>query len=102
MAESRVDLPDAATAIVASYRSPVAALLIPRLVNADPSLTAASPTFEIARLMSYLRPLTVAATALGLMLVAIAAAGAAAGLMATMNARTRDLALVARAGRGTA
>ena len=100
MAESRVDLPDAATAIVASYKSPIAALLIPRLVNADPSLTAASPTFEIARLMSYLRPLTAAATALGVMLVVIAAAGAAAGLMATMNARTRDLALLRALGAG--
>ncbi len=100
MAESRVNLPDAATAVVASYRSPVAALLVPRLINADPALSAASPTFEIARLMSYLRPLTVAATALGLLLVAIAAAGAAAGLMATMNARTRDLALLRALGAG--
>lgn len=94
------NLPDAATAVVASYRSPVAALLVPRLINANPTLTAASPTFEIARLMSYLRPLTVAAEALGFLLVAIAAAGAAAGLMATMNARTRDLALLRALGAG--
>ena len=100
MAESRVNLPDAATAIIASYRSPVAALLVPRLINADPTLTAASPTFEIARLMSYLRPLTNAATALGVLLVMIAALGAAAGLMATMNARTRDLALLRALGAG--
>lgn len=94
------NLPDAATAVVASYRSPVAALLVPRLINANPELTAASPTFEIARLMSYLRPLAAAATALGILLVAIAAAGAAAGLMATMNARTRDLALLRALGAG--
>ena len=100
IAESRIDLPDAATAVVASYKSPVAALLMPRLINASPTLTAASPTFEIARLMSYLRPLTNAALALGLLLVAIAAAGAAAGLMATMNARTRDLALLRALGAG--
>lgn len=100
MMESRVNLPDAATAVVASFRSPVAALLVPRLINADPALTAASPTFEIARLMSYLRPLTIAATALGVLLVAIAAAGAAAALMATMNARTRDLALLRALGAG--
>jgi len=94
IAENTVNLPDAATAVVVSYKSPVAAMLMPRLVNASPELSAGSPTFEIARLMSYLRPLTVAVTALGLLLVAIAAAGAAAGLMATMNARTRDLALL--------
>jgi putative ABC transport system permease protein len=68
MAESTVNLPDAATAVVASYRSPVAALLVPRLIEADPALSAATPSFEIARLMSHLRPLTVAAMALGILL----------------------------------
>ena len=95
-----VNLPDAATAVVASYRSPVAALMVPRLINANPTLTAASPTFEIARLMSYMRPLSYAALALGLLLVTIAAAGGAAALMATMNARTRDLALLRALGAG--
>ncbi len=98
--ETYVNLPDAATAVVASYKSPVAALLVPRLIDANPALSAASPTFEIARVMSYLRPLTVAAAALGILLVSIAAAGAAAGLMATMNARTRDLALLRVLGAG--
>jgi len=73
---------------------------VPRLIDASPTLSAASPTFEIARVMSYLRPLTVAATAIGILLVSIAAAGAAAGLMATMNARTRDLALLRVLGAG--
>ncbi|MGA7676249.1 MAG: ABC transporter permease [Rhizomicrobium sp.] len=98
--ETYVNLPDAATAVVASYKSPVAALLVPRLIEASPTLSAASPTFEIARVMSYLRPLTVAATAIGILLVSIAAAGAAAGLMATMNTRTRDLALLRALGAG--
>lgn len=102
LSESTVNLPDAATAIIASYRSPAAAMLVPRLINNDPSLTAASPSFEIARLMSYLRPLIVAATALGALLVTIAAIGAATGLMATMNARTRDLALLRALGAGPA
>lgn len=95
-----VNLPDAATAVVASYKTPVAALLVPRLIEADPALSAASPSFEIARVMSYLRPLTIAATALGILLVIIAAAGAAASLMATMNARTKDLALLRALGAG--
>lgn len=98
--ETYVNLPDAATAVVASYKTPVAALLVPRLINANPELSAASPSFEIARVMGYLRPLTWAATALGILLVAIAAAGAAAALMATMNARTRDLALLRALGAG--
>jgi putative ABC transport system permease protein len=88
------DHPDAATAVVAAYRLPTAAVSMPRQVDATETLTGASPTFEIARLLSYLRPLTVAATGLGLLLVVIAASAAAVGLMATMNARTRDLALL--------
>jgi len=100
VAETYVNLPDAATAVVASYKTPVAALLVPRLIDADPALSAASPSFEIARVMSYLRPLSLAATAFGILLVVIAAAAAAAGLMATMNARTRDLALLRALGAG--
>ena len=67
---------------------------MPRQIDATDNLSAASPTLEIARLISYLRPLTIAVTGLGLLLVVIAASGAAIGLMATMNARTRDLALL--------
>jgi len=100
VAYTYVNLPDAATAVVASYRTPVAALLVPRLINVNPALTAASPSFEIARLMSYMRPLSYAALALGVLLVIIAAAGGAAALMATMNARTRDLALLRVLGAG--
>ena len=100
IAESYANLPDAATAVIAAYRSPVAMMLLPRLINANPELTAASPSLEIARLMSYFRPVTYAAIALGVLLVVIAAAAAAAALMAAMNARTRDLALLRALGAG--
>lgn len=92
--ENVANLPNAATAVVASYRMPTAAAFMPRRIDATETLSAGSPTFEIARLMSYARPLTTALTGLGLLLVAIAALAAALGLMATMNARTRDLALL--------
>jgi putative ABC transport system permease protein len=97
-----VNLPDAATAVIASYKSPVAMMLLPRMIDANPALSAASPSLEIARVMSYVRPLTYAAMALGLLLVVIAAAGAAAALMAAMNARTKDLALLRALGAGPA
>ncbi len=87
-------LPDAATAVVAAYRVPTAAIMLPRQIDASETLSAASPSFEIARLLGFLRPLTVAASGLGILLVLIAAVGAAVGLTATMNARTRDLALL--------
>jgi putative ABC transport system permease protein len=67
---------------------------MPRQIDATDNLSAASPTLEIARLIGYVRPLTIAVTGLGLLLVVIAASGAAIGLLATMNARTRDLALL--------
>jgi putative ABC transport system permease protein len=92
--ENVADLPEGATAVVASYRVPTAAAFMPRQIDATDSLSAASPTLEIARLIGYVRPLTIAVTGLGLLLVVIAASGAAIGLMATMNARTRDLALL--------
>jgi putative ABC transport system permease protein len=87
-------LPDAVTAVVASYRVPTAAILMQRQIDALDDLSAASPSLEVARLLSYARPLTLAAAGFGLLLAAIAAAGAAVGLLATLNARTRDLALL--------
>jgi putative ABC transport system permease protein len=92
--ENVADLPEGATAVVASYRVPTAAAFMPRQIDAMGNLSAASPTLEIARLIGYVRPLTIAVTGLGLLLVVIAASGAAIGLLATMNARTRDLALL--------
>jgi putative ABC transport system permease protein len=99
--EEIVNLPDAATAVVAAYRLPAAAAFMPRQIDATETLSAASPSFEIARLVSYARPITAALTALGLLLVLVAAVGAAIGLLATMNARTRDLALLRALGAGS-
>lgn len=84
----------AVTAVVASYRVPTAAMLLQRNIDASDSLTAASPGIEVARLVGYARPLTTIVIAFGLLLGAIAAAGAAMGLIAAMNARARDLALL--------
>jgi putative ABC transport system permease protein len=92
--ENVADLADGATAVVATYRVPTAAAFMPRQIDATDNLSAASPTLEVARLIGYVRPLTIAVTGLGLLLVVIAASGAAIGLLATMNARTRDLALL--------
>ena len=92
--EGMANRPDAASAIVAAYRVPTAALLVQRQIDAQDGLTAASPSLEVARLLGYARPVTVAVAAFGLLLAAIAAAGAAVGLLATMTARTKDLALL--------
>jgi putative ABC transport system permease protein len=92
--EAIANLPDAVTAIIASYHVPTAAILMQRQIDAQEGLSAASPSLEIARLLSYARPLTVAVAGFGLLLAAIAGAGAAVALLATMTARARDLALL--------
>ena len=92
--EGLTNLPDAVTAIVASFRVPTAALLMQRQIDAQEGLSAANPSLEVARLLGYARPLVLAIAGFGLLLATIAAAGAAVGLFATMNARTRDLALL--------
>lgn len=85
---------DEVTAVVVAFRAPTAALRVQRQIDGQPALTAASPSVEIARLMGYARPLIAVATGLGLLLVSIAAVATALGLLATMNVRVRDLALL--------
>lgn len=95
-----VNLPDAATAVIASFRNPIATAILPRQIDATDTLSAANPSLEVARLLSYARPVTVAIAAIGVLLVVIAAIAAAIGLMATINARTRDLSLLRALGAG--
>jgi putative ABC transport system permease protein len=94
--------PGAATAVVAAYRVPTAAILMQREIDSKEGLSAASPSLEIARLLGYARPLTVAAEGFGLLLVAIAAVGAAVGLLTALAGRARDLALLRALGAGRA
>lgn len=98
--EGVASLPGAATAVVAAFRVPTAAMLVQRRIDALEGLNAASPSLEIARLLGYARPLTVAITGFGLLLAAIGAVGASVGLLATMSARTKDLALLRALGAG--
>lgn len=46
--------PKEITAMLLKFRSPVAALMLPRQINSKTNMQAASPAFEIARLMSML------------------------------------------------
>jgi putative ABC transport system permease protein len=92
--EETVNLPDAATAVVLSYRTPAAAAFLPRKIDASETFTAGSPTFEIARLVRYARPLVTAVEAVGFLLALVAGGGAAVAMVAAMNARARDLALL--------
>jgi len=88
------ETPPAATAFLVAYRSPVAMAMLPRLIDATPEFSAASPALEMARLARAGRPVIVTVITLGLIFAAIAAASAAVALMSTMNARAKDLALL--------
>lgn len=86
--------PPAATAVLVSFKSPVALAAVPREIDATENLSAASPSLEAARLARAARPVIAGALGLGLLFGGIAAAAAAMALMAAMNARTKDLALL--------
>ncbi len=86
--------PPAATAILASFRSPVAMASLPRMVDATERFSAASPALETARLARAGRPVIMAVMAVGVLFAAIAAATAATALAAAMSGRARDLALL--------
>lgn len=86
--------PPAATAILASFRSPVAMAFLPRKIDASDRFSAASPALETARLARAARPLLVSALAVGVAFAIIAALTAATALAAAMSGRARDLALL--------
>jgi putative ABC transport system permease protein len=84
--------PPAATAVLVSFRSPVAMASLPRMIDATPNFSAASPALEMARLARSIRPLLLGLTGVGVVFAFIAAAAAATALAAAMSGRARDLA----------
>ncbi len=87
--------PDAAlTAMLVQYRSPVAAVTLPRLINGQSALQAAVPAFEIARLLQLVGTGIEMLTAFGALLISIAALGMLIGLYYALQERRYDLALM--------
>jgi len=90
------------TVALVRYASPVAVALLPRQINAASALQAASPAFEMARLMTLLGAGRDALAALAGLLLLTAGAALAAGLMATLAARRYELAVMRMLGAGRA
>ncbi len=82
------------TALLVRYRSPLAAVQLPRLVNAQPSLVAAVPAFEAARLLSIVGFGLDALRTLGFLLLVTAAAAVFVALTNALFDRRADLALM--------
>ena len=82
------------TALLVKYPTPVAALQLPRFVNATTSLQAASPAYEGARLMSLVGAGVETLRVFALVLMASAALSVLIALTSALEERRYDLALL--------
>lgn len=82
------------TALLVRYRSPLAAVQLPRLVNAQPSLQAAVPAFEAARLFAIVGFGLDALRVLGVLMLAAAGLSVLVALTNALVDRRADLALM--------
>lgn len=82
------------TALLISYKSPLAAAQLQRLVNSSTSMQAASPAFEMARLSKLMGTGGDIISAFGLLLVAFAAFGFFVTLYNAVHERRYDIALM--------
>lgn len=82
------------TALLVRYRTPLAAVQLPRLVNAQPSLQAAVPAFEAARLLAVVGVGIDALRFFGVLLMGAAALSVLVALTNALTDRRADLALM--------
>ncbi len=91
------------TALLIRYRSPIAAISLPRFINRNTGMQAASPGFEIKRLMALVGVGIDTLRGFGFLLVASAALGMFIALYNAMQERRYDLVIMRSLGatRGT-
>jgi len=82
------------TLLLVSYRSPLAAATLPRWVNAQADLQAASPALESARLMQLVGAGTEVLRGFGLLMVLVAALSVFVALTHAVREREPDLAML--------
>ncbi|HYB09681.1 MAG TPA: FtsX-like permease family protein [Alphaproteobacteria bacterium] len=82
------------TALLITYRTPLAAAMLPRLVNGHTALQAASPAYETARLLSLVGVGIGTLRAFGILLIACAALGAFIALYNATSERRYDIAVM--------
>lgn len=82
------------TSLLIKYRSPLAAVQLPRLVNSQTSLQAASPAFETARLFSILGVGVDIIKAFAYLLIAISALSIFIALYNSLKERRYDIAVM--------
>lgn len=82
------------TALLVTYKSPLAAATLPRIINHSSAMQAASPAFEIAHLSKFLGIGSEVAQVFGIALVIIATAGFFMTLFNAVSDRKYDIALL--------
>jgi putative ABC transport system permease protein len=82
------------TALLVQYATPLAAALLPRLINAGSSLQAASPAYESARLFRMIGVGVDVLRAFGLVLVLVAGLSVFIALLNALEDRRYDLAVM--------
>jgi putative ABC transport system permease protein len=88
------DQPREITLALVRYRSPLAAALLPRWVNAQEGLQAAAPALETARLMRLVGAGTEVLRGFGIVLLAAAGLSVWVALLHAVRARQGDLAML--------
>lgn len=76
------------------YNTPLAAVTLPRLVNATSTLQAAAPAIEVTRLLSMLSVGTQAVQGLGVVMLLVAALSVLVALWQALRERRTDIALM--------
>jgi len=82
------------TSILIKYRNPIAALQLPRFINGQTNMQAASPSFEAARLFSILGVGVEAMTGFAYVLILISALSIFIALYNSLKERQYDLAIM--------
>ena len=82
------------TALLVRYRTPLAAALMPRRINATTSMQAAAPAYEMARLMNLVGVGVDVLRGFAVVLMATAALSMFVALMSALQERRYDLALL--------
>ncbi|MFN3860133.1 MAG: ABC transporter permease [Roseateles sp.] len=82
------------TLVLVRYRSPLAAALLPRWVNAQPGLQSAAPALETARLMRLVGAGTEVLRGFGIVLLLAAGLSVWVALLHAVSARQADLAML--------
>lgn len=82
------------TMLLVSYRTPLAAVTLPRWVNAQPALQSAAPAFETARLMTMLGAGAEVLRGFGAVLLLAAGMSVFIGLYHAVREREPDLAMM--------